>query len=73
MGQGIDLARADAPEHAALLDNFKDQLLLAIVARAPGGKLSIPVEDVDATGGYVLAMAVDPVARVFHFEARAKQ
>lgn len=26
MGTGIDAARADAPEHAAIMDNFKDHL-----------------------------------------------
>ena len=46
MGKGIDLARAAAPEHAAMLDDFKDQLLIALVkrlakerrARGPGGR-----------------------------------
>lgn len=69
MGKGIDMARSEAPEHAAMLDDFKDQLLVALVVKA-GGQLSIPVADVDATGGWVLAFAVRD--GVFHFEARRK-
>lgn len=69
MGKGIDMARGDAPEHAEVLDNFKDQLLVALVVKA-GGKLTISVADVDATGGWVLAFAVRDGA--FHFEARRK-
>lgn len=69
MGKGIDMARSEAPEHAAALDNFKDQLLIALVVKA-GGSLTIPVADVDATGGWVLAFAVRDGA--FHFEARRK-
>lgn len=69
MGKGIDAARADAPEHAEMLDNFKDQLLIAMVVKA-GGKLVIPVAEVDATGGWVLAFAVRDGA--FHFEAQRK-
>lgn len=70
MGKGIDLARADAPGHAAILDDFKDQLLLALIVRM-GGKLSIPVSEVDATGRVVLAMSV--ADGIFHFEVRQKQ
>lgn len=69
MGKGIDMARSEAPEHAAVLDNFKEQLLVALVVKA-GGALSIPVADVDATGGWVLAFSIQD--GVFHFEARRK-
>lgn len=69
MGQGTDMARAGAPEHAAVIDNFKEQLLLAMVVKA-GGKYEIPVAEVDATGGWVLVMAVRD--GVFYFEARRK-
>jgi len=70
MGKGIDLARDAAPEHAAILDDFKDQLLIAFV-KQNGGKLSISVSDVDATGDTVLMMNVKD--GVFNFEARKKQ
>lgn len=69
MGQGIDLARAEAPEHAAAIDNMKDQLLLVLIARL-GGKVDIPVAEVDGTGDRVLMMSIK--GRVFHFELRKK-
>lgn len=71
MGKGIDMARADAPEHAAILDDFKDQLLVAMVVKA-GGKYEISVAEVDATGGWVLAFRVDQKERKFVFKARRK-
>lgn len=71
MGKGIDMARALGPEHAALLDDLKDQLLIVMVQKA-GGKMSIPVADVDATGGLVLAFRVDMKTRTFHFEVQKK-
>ena len=70
MGTGVDLARADAPEHAALIDNLKDQLLLVFINRL-GGVVDVPVHEVDATGGLVCLMSVD--GGVFHFEVRKKQ
>lgn len=74
MGKGIDAARTDAPEHAALLDDFKDQLLLVLMKRLVGrdGVLEIPVAEVDDTGGDLLAFSVDPDTKVFHFELRRK-
>ena len=70
MGKGIDLARKDAPLHAAALDDFKDQLLLVLIGRL-GGKISIPVAEVDETGSALLSMSVSDGA--FHFELRKKQ
>jgi hypothetical protein len=67
MGQGIDLARADAPEHAAMMDNLKDQLLIVFLKRL-GSKVSIPVEEIDGTGGYTLAFSVND--GIFTFETR---
>lgn len=71
MGKGIDAARAFAPEHAALLDDFKEQLLIVFLKRL-GGRLSIPVAEVDDTGGDLLAFRIDE-NRVFHFEIQRKQ
>ncbi len=71
MGSGIDAARSVAPEHAALMENFRDQLLIALVRRAAGGKVSIPVSEVDDTGGVVLLLSVTD--RTFHLEVRKKQ
>lgn len=72
MGQGIDLAKQDSPEHAAVMENFRDQLLIALVQKL-GSKVTIPVSDIDATGGYLLLMAVNPETREFQLEARKKQ
>jgi hypothetical protein len=64
MGKGVDLAREDAPEHAAMIDDFKDQLLIAFLRRL-GGKVSIPVKEVDETGSYLCAFHIENGA--FHF------
>lgn len=73
MGKGIDLARLTAPEHAQVMDDFKDQLLIVCMKRlaGKGGKVRIPVAEVDGTGRYVLAFKV--VDGVFHFEVQEKQ
>lgn len=70
MGQGIDLARAEAPDHAEAIDNMKDQLLLVLIARL-GGKVDIPVAEIDGTGDRMLMMSLK--GRTFHFELRKKQ
>lgn len=72
MGTGVDLARADAPEHAALIDNLKDQLLLVFINRL-GGVVDVPVHEIDATGGLLCTLSVAPETGVFHFEVRKKQ
>ena len=71
MGAGIDAARPLAPEHAAVLDDFKDQLLIVLLKRL-GGTVSIPVAEVDDTGQDLFAFRIDE-NRVFHFELRKKQ
>lgn len=71
MGKGIDAARSVGPEHAALLDDLKDQLLIVFLKRL-GGKVSIPVAEVDDTGQDLFAFRIDE-NRVFHFETRKKQ
>lgn len=70
MGQGIDAARPHAPVHAAVLDNFKDQLLLVLIKRL-GGNITIPVSEVDGTGDTVLLMSVTDGN--FNFETARKQ
>jgi hypothetical protein len=69
MGKGIDMARPHAPLHAAVLDDFKDQLLIVLMKRL-GRKVSIPLTEVDDTGGDLLHFAI--VDGVFHFELRKK-
>jgi hypothetical protein len=78
MGSGIDMARANAPEHAALMENFRDQLLIVLIKRLADkdGKLVIPVAETDDTGGDLLAMSVqgiDTAAPEFHFTLEKKQ
>lgn len=70
MGEGIDLAAQDNPEHAEIMENFRDQLLLALIIKY-GPNVSIPVADVDATGGYILKMSIDGIS--FNFTAERKQ
>lgn len=72
MGKGIDMARVDAPEHAALLDDLKDQLLIAFLNRL-GGNLVMPVAEVDGTGAFCMALRIDPENRNFEFELVRKQ
>jgi len=74
MGQGIDLARQDAPEHAEVLDNFKDQLIIVLMKRLKekyGDDLVFPVAEVDDTGQDLLAFRID-AARNFVFSLEKK-
>lgn len=75
MGKGIDAARALGPEHAAVLDDLKDQLLIVFLKRlaALGHDLRFPVTEIDDTGQDTLAFSIDPVARTFQFELGKKQ
>lgn len=70
MGKGIDLARADAPLHAQVMDDFKDQLMIAFMRRL-GSKVSIPVKEVDETGRFVLSFNIENGA--FNFTLQEKQ
>ncbi len=71
MGTGTNAARAaGAGIHADVIDNFKDQLLLVLIERL-GGDISIPVSEVDNTGGKVLSMSV--ADGQFHFTLGRKQ
>ncbi len=69
MGDGIKLAAAFAPEHAAMIDNLKDQLLIVFLKRlkAYGHTLDFPISEIDDTGQNTLSFSVDPVTRAFHF------
>lgn len=58
MGKGVEQARlAGAGIHADVIDDFKDQLLIAFLRRL-GGTISIPVKEVDETGRYVCSLSV---------------
>lgn len=80
MGKGIDLARGLDLEtggtgiHAAVLDDFKDQLLVVFLKRlkALGHSLDFPVAEIDDTGRDMVSFRVDPATREFHFELSKK-
>ena len=69
-GRGIDLAALTAPEHAEMMENLKEQMLIVFLHRL-GGKVDVPVAEVDEVpAGFDLAFSLDMEARVFHFELR---
>jgi hypothetical protein len=70
MGKGIDLARENAPLHAAVLDDFKDQLLIVLLKRL-GGQVSIPITEVDNTGSNTVSFNIRDGA--FNFSVEKKQ
>ena len=72
MGKGVDAARSNAPEHAALIDDFKDQLLVVFLKRlaALGHDLVFPVAEVDDTYQDVVAFKIENGS--FIFELRKK-
>jgi len=72
VGKGIDLARGDAPEHAEILDDFKDQLIIVMLKRLEklSGTVNIPMEEMDDTGNDMVAFSI--INKVFKFEMRKK-
>ena len=68
---GIDLARDYAPEHTAAIEAMKDQLIIVLINRL-GGKVSIPVQEIDGTGQFLLSMRLDIGKHKFHFEVGKK-
>ena len=69
MGKGIDAAKLLAPEHAAVMEEMRDQLLIVFLKRL-GGSVTIPVAEVDNTGGDTLALSLRDGK--FHFEIQRK-
>lgn len=59
-----------SPEHHALIQELKNQLLIVFINRL-GGKVEIPIKEIDDTGKYLLLMSVEN--RIFTFEVREKQ
>lgn len=73
MGKGIDLARPDAPVHAQLIEDLRDQLLIVLIKRlASDGKLAIPIAEIDDTSSDMLAFSLDLEKRLINFELRRK-
>ena len=50
---------------------FLNQLLIALVVRQ-GGKVELPVQHVDDTGGYLMTMEIDHPRQMFILKARKK-
>ncbi|HEV7278418.1 MAG TPA: hypothetical protein VGN80_19225 [Devosiaceae bacterium] len=73
MGKGTDAARAaGAAAHAAVLDDFKDQLLITLLKRlkARGDDLIIPAAEVDDTGSDLVSFRI--AGGAFHFTIARK-
>lgn len=59
MGSGTDAARAAGETlHPDVIDDLKDQLLIAFLRRL-GSKISIPVKEIDETGRFLCSFNVD--------------
>ena len=71
MGKVIDAIRGDSPDIAAVMDDLKDQLLLIFLKRL-GGKVSIPLDEMNDTYQDLLCLSIDE-NKTFHFEMRKKQ
>lgn len=54
------------------LDRMKGQLLLLLVEKL-GGDITIPVSEIDDTGGKILMMESDHGNRTFRFVVKRKQ
>lgn len=64
MGKGTDAARAALGGeniHADVIDDFKDQLLIACLNRLKdaNGFVRFPASEIDDTGRFIVSMAVD--------------
>jgi hypothetical protein len=74
MGKGTEEAAKENPEHAQVIDDFKDQLIICLVQKlaetSEGGIVKVPCSDVDNTGGSLMHMAI--VDRTFNFKITRK-
>jgi hypothetical protein len=79
MGAGRDMARAadQAAPHHDVLENFRDQLIVAFLKRLADkdGVFNISVTEVDATGDSIVSFAVhrSPTGQMFQFKVSKKQ
>lgn len=56
---------------AQMLDAMKVQMLIVMVNRL-GGKVDIPVEEIDGTGQFMMQMSLEQTTGVFTFEVSKK-
>lgn len=59
-------------DHQQAIEAMKSQLLIVLFNRL-GGKVEIPVSEIDGTGKFNLAMKLDAASRTFHFEVQEKK
>lgn len=59
-------------DHQQMVEAMKSQLLIVLVNRL-GGSIEIPVEEVDGTGAFNLALEVKAESRTFAFTVFRKQ
>ena len=71
MGKGIDAAREFSKEHTDLLDDLKDQLLIVFLKRL-GGRVEIPIAEVDDTTQDMLVFRLLLGHKSFLFEIKKK-
>ena len=67
-----DMAYEDAVQ-SKVLKEMLPQLVLALVKREKGGRLEIPIAEIDDTGGYIMTMELDQEQRKFIFKVEKKQ
>lgn len=72
MGSGIDAIKDINPEHAELIAKILHQLMIVLLERlgALGGKVTVPITEVDATGGKVCYMRIINGNFEFHLERK---
>lgn len=73
MSTSIDLVQAmcASPEHRAVIEAMKDQLIIVLLKRL-GGTQDIGTAEIDDTSQDLLMMSLDPETRIFHFEVTKK-
>jgi hypothetical protein len=57
--------------HQQAIEAMKSQLLIVLINRL-GGTAEIPVEEIDGTGAFKLAMKLCPITRTFTFSVLGK-
>jgi hypothetical protein len=73
MGSGTEAARAmGAVVGPQIVDDFKDQLLIAFLKRL-GGMVEVAVREVDETGRYMVDLQVLDAGQTFRFVLQQKQ
>ena len=58
-------------DHQAMIELMKNDLLIVLINRL-GGKIDIPVAEIDDAGRFMLEMELNPETKVFSFEVGTK-